>query len=215
MGMSALSREADRPFLETGWQPEVTQLLDEHHLVAWSDAPRRRVHFAVALGQFLQGLRDAEVCTFYGRWITDLESFCYQLERAIPGVALDRRIDGPHGIVSLLRTRDTFKGRPPTKFRYYIWHDADVLLKHNRVLFGRLADAFAGVAAEAEYASDDLLLIHRAVFVGGSLLDLYAEDPMGQFQAWFSDGHNEPFWKIVSGLATPPVMRYQIDLLGR
>jgi hypothetical protein len=143
------------------------QLLDEAHLVAISAAPRRRMHFAGSLGQFLQGLRDAEVCTLYGRFITDLDSFCYQLERAVAGPAVERRIDGLRGVTSLLRSREVFRGRPASKFRFYIWHDADVLLGENEALFGRLVDAMAGVAAEAEYVSDDLLMIHRTVFVGG------------------------------------------------
>lgn len=211
--MSALSREADRPFAITGWQPDVVQLLDEHHLVAWSDVARRRLHFAVGLAQFLQGLRETEVCSFYGGSIHSIDEFCHQLERAIPGPPLERRIDGPRGVTALLRSRETFPGRPATKFRFYIWHDADILLQRNRVLFGRLVDAFSGIGAEAEYANDDLLLIHRAVFVGGPLLNLYADDTKGQFQVWFSDGHSEPFWQVVSGLPKPPFMRCSIDSL--
>ena len=34
-------------------------------------------------------------------------------------------------------------------------------------------DTIAGVAAEAEYVSDDLLLIHRSVYIGSSVLDVY------------------------------------------
>jgi len=60
-----------------------------------------------------------------------------------------------------------------------------------------------------------LLLIHRAVFVGGPSLDLYAEHPEGQFQSWVKDEHPEPFWHVVTGLDRPPVLRYQIDLLGK
>lgn len=212
--MSALTRQHDSPFDCGDWQPDVAQLLDEHHLVAWSHVPRRRIHFAVSLGQFLESQRDTEVCVFYGRFITDLESFCYQLERAIPGHELERRIDGPRGVTALLRARQTLRGRAASKFRYYIWHDADVLLRHNHLLFGRIMDAIAGVGAESEYASDDLLLIHRCAFVGGPMLDLYAEDPRGQVQSWHSDGYGEPFWRVVSGLERPPFLRYQIDLLG-
>lgn len=214
-GMTALTRQPDSPFGAANWQPEVVQLLNEHHLVATSEAPRRRMHFAVSLGQFLQGLRDAEVCTLYGRFITDLDSFCYQLERAIPGPLVERRIDGPRGITALLRSREVYRGRPASKFRFYIWHDADVLFRENERLFGRLVDALAGVAAEAEYACDDLLLIHRTVFVGGHALDGYAEREDGQFRVWAPDDDaGEPFWQVVTGLEQPPVMRYQIDSLG-
>jgi hypothetical protein len=212
--MSALTRQPESPFVAADWQPEVVQLLDEHHLVATSAAARRRMHFAVSLGQFLQGLRDAEVCTLYGRFITDLDSYCYQLERAVAGPAIERRIDGPRGVTALLRSREVFRGRPASKFRFYVWHDADVLLQADEPLFGRLVDAMAGVAAEAEYVSDDLLLIHRTVFVGGPLLDRYAERDDGQLKVWLPDPENdEPFWQLVTGIEQPPVMTYSIDTL--
>lgn len=215
--MSALSRQPENPLLVADWQADVTQLLDEHHLVAWSDVAQRRMQFAVSLGRFLGSLRDTEVCVFYGRFITDLDSFCYQLERNVPGPILDRRIDGPTGIANLLRARASFRGRPETKHRYYIWHDADVMFRSNTKLFAQIADAMSGVAAEAEYASDDLLLIHRSVYVGGSILDVYAEDPRGQFQSWLGDEdhpNHEPFWKLVTGLERPAFLRYRVDALS-
>lgn len=212
--MSALPRNPDVPLLITDWQADVTQLLDESHLVAWSEFAARRTQFAVQLGQFLGRLKDAEVIVLYGKFITDLDSFCYQLERAIPGPHLERRIHGPHGVVNLLRERAHFRGRSDSKYRFYIWHDADVLLKHDAGLFGQLLDAFAGVAAEAEYVSDDALLLHRAVLIGSSMLDMYAEDPSGQCCRWHDDGQGEPFWQVVTGIEAPPFMRYRIDVLG-
>ncbi|MEN0020680.1 MAG: hypothetical protein AAF747_07350 [Planctomycetota bacterium] len=209
--MSALSRQLEAPFRALDWEPTVTQMLDENHLVAWSDRARHRVHFAAALTQFLGGLRDSEVCPFYGRHITDLESFCYQLERALPGVNLDRRIEGASGVTSLLRSRHTFRHRPASKFRYFIWHDADVLVREDHRLFGRLVDALVGVSAEQEYTSDELLILHRTIFVGGPLLDVYAEDNAGQFRAWYDDGQGEPFWSVVTGLETPPIETFSID----
>ena len=200
--------------LVTDWQADVTQLLDEHHLVAWSDLPQRRMQFAVSLGQFLGSQRDTEVCVFYGKYITDLESFCHQLERNVPGPSLQRRLEGGGGIADLLRQRASFRGRPETKHRFYIWHDADVLLRANHKLFGRIVDAISGVAAEAEYVSEDVLLLHRAVYVGGSVLDVYAEDARGQFQAWADDGQGEPFWKVVTNIDHPMFLRYRIDCLG-
>jgi hypothetical protein len=213
--MSALSRQPEVPLLVPDWQADVTQLLDEHHLVAWSDSPARRTQFAVSLGQFLGSQRDTEVCVFYGKFIDDLESFCYQLERSIPGPPLERRLHGPRGAVSLIRSRASFRGRPETKFRFYVWHDADVLLRKNHVLFGQIADAMAGVAAESEYVSDDLLLLHRAVFVGSSILEIYYDDPRSQFRRWLPDAHGEPFWQVVTGIRRPPFLKYRIDTLGR
>ena len=213
--MSVLSRQFESSFGAASWQPEVTALLDEHHLVAWSDSPRRRLTFAATLARFLEGLRDAELISLYGRHITDLDSLCYQLERAIPGEPLDRRIDGPTGVTSILRSRECFPGRPASKFRYMMWHDADELVRSDHDLFGSVADAMAGVAAEFEYVSDDALLIQRTVFVGGPLLSVYAENPRGQFQSWRHDGHAEAFWRMVTGVERPPVRLVHIDKLLR
>lgn len=213
--MGALTRQAGSPFSFGAWPPEITALLDDNHLVATSDSGRLRVHFASALSVFLGGMHDAEVCALYGQSIKDIESFCAQLERCIPGPDLRRRVDGPGGITSLLRHREIVSGRRASKFRYYLWNDADVLLQHDRDLFGRLVDAMAGVAAEAEFVSDDMLFIQRAVFVGGSALDVYGQDARGQFRAWHDDGLGEPFWRVVTGVQTPPVLRYSIDSLTR
>jgi hypothetical protein len=216
LAMSALPRQPDPSLLLTDWHADAAQLLDEHHLAAWSDDPVRRTQFAVAMGQFLGGLRDAEVCVLYGKYITDLESFCYQLERAIPGPMLNRRIDGPSGVVSLLRERATFRGRTVSKFRFYVWHDADVLLRADHKLFGRICDAMAGVAAEAEYVSDDVLLIHRLVCVGGPILDIYSQDKRGQLKSWYDDGKGDPFWQVVTGIDKPSFLSHSIEkLTGR
>lgn len=209
--MSALSRKPDLTFLNAHWQADVQQLLDEHHLAAWSDAPQQRLQFGVALSSFLASQRDAEVCAFYGKQVTDLEAFCSQLERALPGPLLERRIHGPRGVVALLRNRDTIRSRFPAKYRYYIWHDADVLLRSDASLFGQLADAISGVAAESEFVSDDLLLIHRCVYIGSSVLATYAENPQGQFQSWLDDGQDEAFWKVLTGVDKPEFLQYRIE----
>lgn len=213
--MSVLSRQFESSFGAAGWQPEVTALLDEHHVVAWSESPRRRLTFAATLGRFLEGLRDTEVVPLYGRHIVDVEALCYQLERAIPGEPLERRIGGPLGVSSLLRSRESFPGRVASKFRYLMWHDADVLVREDHDLFGEAADAIAGVSAELEYVCDDALLIQRAVFVGGPLLAVYADNPRGQFQSWRADGHGEPFWKVVTGVERPAVRVVHIDKVLR
>ncbi|QOI99831.1 MAG: hypothetical protein HRU70_04770 [Phycisphaeraceae bacterium] len=213
--MSALSRQPDSPLVVRSWQPDVAQLLDESHLAAYSDHSGRRLQFAASLGQFLGAQRDTDVCTLYGRFITDLESICHQLERAIPGPVLSRRVDGTDGVTSLLRYRPSFPGRRATRFRYYLWHDADVLLEHDPPLFGRVVDALAGVAAEDEYVNDDLLLIHRTVLVGGAGLRAYLDEPNGQCRSWFDDGLGEPFWRIVTGIEQPTFTGCGIDALDR
>ncbi len=212
--MSALSRlDTLEPRLAT-WQPEVTRLLDESHVAASSPFGWQRSTFGMALGDFLRRLRDAEVCTLYGRYITDLPSFCTQLERQLPGPALEPRIDGRRGITQLLRSRDPIRGQRPPRFRFFIWHDADVLLRSDARLFGRLVDALTGVAAEAEYASDDMLLLQRTVFLGGPILDSYAGYEDGQFRSWYDDDMGEPFWRVATGVERPPVCTLSIDRLG-
>ncbi|MFM9995807.1 MAG: hypothetical protein ACKVU4_08405 [Phycisphaerales bacterium] len=212
--MSALTRFSGWFAPEVAWPPGVVQLLDENHLVASSDVPRHRASFASTLERFLLGLGHAEVMTLQGRYIGDLESFCSQLERLFPGERPERRIDGSRGVTALLRSRDGARGLTPIKHRFYLWHDADFLLRADPVLFGRLVDALAGVAAEAEYASDDRLLLHRVAFVGGPLLDSYARYEDGQFRCWFDDEMGDPFWRVVTGLERPPVRRVSIDALA-
>lgn len=211
--MSALSRHLDGWTHREPWEPGVTQMLDEHHLAASSPNPHSRVRFAARVAGFLGGLRDTEVVHLPGRRITDLDSFCSSLERWLPG-PIDRRIDGRNGVAATLRGRVHVRGVRPARFRFYVWEDADALLATDPELFGRLVDALAGVAAEAEYVSDDLLLIHRGVFIGGPVLDAYARHEAGQFRAWFDDHMGEPFWRVVTGVERPPVERLTIDRLG-
>lgn len=203
--MSVLSRFDEAAFGAIDWQPEVMARLDNDHLVAWSPHALTRTRFAASLQQFLGSQPDTDVCNFYGRYITDLESFCHQLERMLPAPPLRRQIDGPRGITESLRSRFSFRGRSIARQRYYVWHDADHLIEHDRELFGRLVDALMGVAAEAEYVSDDLLMIQRCVIIGGDALQQYASDPTGQLRSWQPDAYGEPFWRVVTGLDVPPV----------
>lgn len=213
--MSALTRITAWPNPALNWQPGVVALMDEHHLVASSGEPGRRASFVEALESFLLRFRDAEVLSIQGRLISDLVSFCRQLERLFPGETVECRIDGAHGVTATLRSHRTFDGRRLPRHRFYVWQDADVLLRADPELFGRLVDALAGVAAEAEYASDDRLLLHRVAFVGGPLLDSYARYERGQFRRWYDDGLGEPFWSVATGLARPPVRQCSIDSFVR
>lgn len=211
--MTVLAGHFDAPFPAVDWQPEVMALLDERHLAVWSHAQSRRTHFAASLAQFLGSQRETDVVTLYGRFIGDLESFCHQLERSIPVDRLERRLDGTDSVTDALRSRESVRGRCVARSRYIVWNDADVLLKADPGLFGRLIDAMLGVCAEAEYASEDLLLIQRCVFVGGAGLADYAEDATGQFRAWLPDGLGEPFWALVTGVEAPQVRVAHIDEL--
>lgn len=210
--MSSLTRPHLRRIgFPTEWHAGVTQLLDEHHLVATSANAARRVDFGASLGQFLGNLREVEVCHFHARWITDLDSFCAQLERVIAGGTVERRLHGPRGVVARLRARHEPSDQPASKYRYYLWHDIDDLAARDPVLLARLVDALAGVAAEAEYVSDDLLLIHRAVYIGGPALLALHESARSPFRAWLHDGQGEPFWKAATGVERPPFLHVSID----
>jgi hypothetical protein len=185
------------------------QLLDEHHLVAWSHSPIDRAAFGGLFAEHLESLGDACVFQLQGAAITDIFSFCSQLEGALGTRRLRRNIEARGGVVETLR-RAADSARA-VKRHFYIWHDAHVLLNKDHKLFGRLVDAFAGVAAEAEYASEDLLMLHRAVFIGSPALDMYGEDGQGQFRSWHTEKGEVPLWRVVSGLESPPIAVYAID----
>ncbi len=211
--MSVLVGQYDTPFPAVDWQPEVMASLDERHLVVWSHAQSRRTRFAASLAQFLGSQRETDVVTLYGKFVNDIESYCHQLERAVPVEHLERRLDGTDSITDALRNRQSIRGRSVARCRYIVWNDADVLLKADEALFGRLVDAMLGVSAEAEYASEDLLLIQRCVFVGGAALADYADNSDSRFKSWLPDGLGEPFWALVSGVDAPAVNAAHIDEL--
>jgi hypothetical protein len=191
------------------WQVEAAQLLEEHHLVAWAHLPAHRRRFGHDLAAHLGGMDDTQVCELPGAAVHDIFSFCNFLERQIRNDRIRRSIDAKGGIVDALRL--VSDRNRPLKRRFFIWHDADVMLRYDHRLFGRLADALMGVSAEMEYASEDLLLLQRVIFVGAPSLDVYAEDPRGQFRRWFSESGEEPLWATVTGVKSPPVLRYRID----
>ena len=209
--MQALAHRSDSPFLQANWQAEALSWTEQAHLVAWSPSVARRIAFATEMGQFIQAQEQMEVLPLYGRCIDGVEAFCQELERCIPGSPLARRVDGPRGIVNLLRSRDATHRGLPARHRYFIWHDADVLLRRDPRLFGALLDAMMGVAAEAEYVSDDLLLLSRVILVGGPRLADYAAGGASQLQGWLPGVHGEPFWRLVTGLERPPVRVAPID----
>lgn len=185
------------------WEAEVLRLLEEQHLVAWASRPDRRVRFGADITRFMQGLEGVEVCTLHGRSITGLDDFCSQLERSVPGPALERRISGRRGLVSFLRAGPAFAPRRATKFRFFLWHDADVLIAADRGLFSRLVEALSGVAAEAEYVADDALMIQRVVLTGGEELAAYADDASSACRAWQDTDPGGALWRLATGLEAP------------
>jgi len=203
-------------FVSGGWQANVLQILEDRHLVAWSPTARHRNEFAAGLTQFLSTQPGLALCVLQGRAITTLDALCHQLERQIPGQPLDRRIGGTRGLTALLREHSPLPGRPAPRQRVILWNDADILLRADEELFGRVVDVISGTAAEMEFASDDHLLVQRGVYVGGPLLEAYAADQRGQFQRWHETGEDEAFWAVVSGLDRPPMAREPIErITGR
>ncbi len=190
------------------WLLDAGQLLEEKHLVAWSRSPTDRALFGAQVAAHLFALRDTQVIQFHGSKMTDRYTFCAQLERAIGNDHIRRVIEGDGGVVDAIRQS---LESASCKRRFFIWHDAHVMLRSDPSAFSRLVDALAGVCAESEYVSEDRLVIQRLVFIGAPSLDVYAEDPRGQFRAWFSEQGEKPLWRCITGLKRPPFLRYEID----
>lgn len=198
-------------------------LAEEHHIAAWSRNLETRERFGIELVSTLRTILDSQVVVLNGATIHDLDGFCRQFEAQLPinGLSLTtpmvRSISASGGVLDRVRERPQDEGAPNhLKRRYYVWRDADVLLRTDARLFGALVDCVAGAAAEAEYASEDLLLIHRLIMIGGPLLHSYAENTHGQFRAWLreddgSEPCSPPFWAVVSGLSKPPVSVVEIE----
>lgn len=198
-------------FAPLRWEPDVAALLDLEHLAAWSRDRRPRSELVSGLQRFLAGQPGVEVCPIFGRHVTSLDALCEQLELTLPFGPIARRIDGTEGIVAALRSRSS--GPYAVRTRYLLWSEADRLLEAAPESFAAVADAIAGVSAEAEYVSEDALLVQRCVYVGGPALAEYARDPSGAFRAWQPPagapaGRRDgvvPFWRLVTGLESPPV----------
>jgi hypothetical protein len=182
----------------------LVQLLDEHHLVVLGESRERRAGFAAGLSDCLRALPDTQVINLSGDRATDLPSFCRVLAGAL-GVRRTSR-PGLACVVDALRIPATDARR-----QYFIWEDADAMLEADVALFGRLVNAFLGVAAEQEHISPDLLVLQRVVFFGGDKLGAYAEDERGQFCSWLIEDDTTEFWEVASCVDRPPVLTYRLD----
>ncbi len=186
---------------------QAEELLEEHHVVAYSRNIGVRERFALELIKHLHAMIEVQTVVLSGTGIHDLETFCRQFDRTMPGTRERTRptIDGPGGVCDRMRDRPSDLASH-IKHRYYIWRDADVLLKQNPKLFARLADAMMGVAAESEYASEDLLLLHRVVFIGAPALHTSYRDSNGPLRSWLADAPHggKPLWAVVTGIESPP-----------
>lgn len=200
-------------FAPISWEPEVLAKLETHHIVGWSGNSALRTRFGARMKQFLDAQPGTEVLVLHGRGILDLEGFCGQLERLIPTEHLARSIDGANGVASILRSDAGFGAGEPIRQRFFLWHDADVLLRNDPLLFDDLVEVMAGVSAELEFAGDGGLLLQRCVYLGGRMLAEHARDPGSRFHAWEPDGPGVPFWSLVSGEDRPSTALCSIDTL--
>tara|TARA_E500000318_G_scaffold96155_1_gene96325 strand:- start:30811 stop:31455 length:645 start_codon:yes stop_codon:yes gene_type:complete len=200
-------------FAPMSWEPELLAKLESHHVVAWGSDSALRTRFGVRIKQYLDAQAGTEVLVLHGRGILDLEGFCAQLERLIPTERLARTVNGAHGVASILRQDGGGIIGSPIRQRYFLWHDADVLLRSNPELFAQLVEVIAGVSAELEFGNDGGMLIQRGIYFGGLALAEYAREPDGQFQSWEADGPGVPFWSLVSGVDRPSTSLCSIEAI--
>ena len=188
------------PFAMVGdWYPQAQALTDDHHLVAVSDDETRRVQFGSYLAMQAERLRDTEVCPIYGRFVRSIEELAYMIQR---GTATRQPLPATlEGITETLR-----HVHRTTRRRVVVWHDAQVLAERDPTLFWQVADVMMGVAAEQEFASEDLLVLSRCLFIGTPAL-------LGQaaFGAWWHEGAGQPLWQVITGLERPPVASVRLD----
>ncbi|MGH7131043.1 MAG: hypothetical protein ACREJO_03765 [Phycisphaerales bacterium] len=208
--MGAVVRVASGARAVGQWLAEGDRLLDEHHLVVWSRNMAVRERYGLEVTKHFRHMPDTQTLVICGAVAHDLDGVCRQLEKCLhdgPTRRIKRSIGEPGGLVDRLRERPSVPNVPAVKHRVYIWRDADALLRQDEKLFAELVDALMGIAAEAEYASEDLLLLHRAVFIGGPKLGEYAADKAGAFKKWLPEKGKAvtPLWQVISGVEKPPV----------
>ncbi len=195
---------------------EITQLLDEHHLVVLGEPAARR-RFVRTLGERLASLPETDVVPIRGDRATGLGSFGRELEGALTRAPESARVpardpapapgaDGVADIIAALRACPQ-----AAKRQYFLWHDADAMLESDVVLFGRIVNAMLGVAAEREHISPDRLVIQRTIFLGSDKLGAYAEEEHGQFRTWILAGDTTPFWEVASCLDRPKVLTFRLE----
>lgn len=189
----------EQQFIMSGdWYSQAEAMLDDHHVVAVSEDEATRIEFGSCVAIQTEQMMQVEVCPIFGRYVRGLEDLAYMMSRAFPaGGPVEPSVEG---VMDCAR-----RTRASTRRRFIIWHDADVFAAADRVIFWQVADALMGVAAEQEYASEDLLVITRCLFVGSPRLAEHVA-----FRRWWSEGEREPLWKVVSGLERPPVQCVRI-----
>jgi hypothetical protein len=184
------------------WLDQAISELDEHHVVVWHRSLTARELAASAIQHELEANHEAQVVSLAGARVHDLRSLRGEVDRALPdlnGRHLLATFAGHGGLLARLREPPPSVAGHHTKFRYYLIRDADVMLRASAPTFSVALDSLAGIAAESEYASDDLLLIHRIILVGGPDLLACHRDPAGPLRAW----REASAWSHVTRVAGP------------
>lgn len=176
--------------------------LDEAHMIIWGADSSQRQHALTLCREMLSAIPETQTVELNGASMIDIKSARAALAASLPG-PIEREpgpsFDGPSGVLARLREPPPPIGGAHIKRRYYLWHDADVLLTSSPASFSVMIDAIAGVAAESEYASDDLLLIQRLVLIGSPDLATCYADEHGPLRSW---RHTSP-WAKQTKIAAP------------
>lgn len=183
---------------------ELTQLLDDHHLVLIGDDPAEREGVARGLKRHLETVPDSQAGHLRSGADTTLEAFCTHLEVWAPEAQPPART--PVGIGQFVRDQLS-----EVKHEYLIWEDAEELLEADVDLFSRVVNALLIVAAEREFVSPELLVLQRVVFVGGHKLGAYAEEGAGQFRVWHPKAEFKPSPELQASLDRPRVLTYRLN----
>jgi hypothetical protein len=208
------------------WLVDTLQLLDEHHLCLWDERPGARDELLRAMFGAWPGLRDSQLGVIDCTQVHDLASFSAELRLALSdasgpvaaatsdGGPIRGPLEGALGALQALRCVPIGESGRPIRRRYLVWREAHDLLRRDPRLFGQVVDAVLGSAAESELVSEDLLLIQRSVFIGRASLDIYAEDPRGQFRSWFTEHGEDPLWRCVTGVDRPRLLSVPLSAIG-
>ena len=182
---------------------EIAQFLDEHHLVVVGDDDARQRELVRALAAHLEAIADAEVIWIDGAAVTDLKSFMGELERGLR--------TGQPTFESIADVVAALRSAPHNpRHQFFIWEHADELVERDPTLFGRLANAFFGVAAEREHITPGPLVLQRVVFVGGASLRTFAGTVDGPFRSWLIEDEAKSFWEMASCVPRPAVLTYEV-----
>ncbi|MHC4989410.1 MAG: hypothetical protein ACYTGC_00375 [Planctomycetota bacterium] len=183
---------------------DLTQLLDEHHLVVLSEDPSRRYAFGRLMARHLGGLPHAQVLRFDGVGALDAGGVVRALQ---PVMRIRPRAS--HDITGIVRLLRYTPGQ--VRHRFIIWDDADEMLEHDVRQFSEIVNAMMAVAAEHEHITPEPLIVQRMMFIGGDKLGAYAEEEGGQFCQWLAAPGGAPFRAIRRYVDRPPVLTYRLD----